>query len=640
MAWNKKDAEVVLLLKAISKNVAFQNINNTALTSPKFSFELENKLSPITNVLEKNRAIDVGILLLSQAKTNRSLSNSIIDVGKKLKSDKSINKQLIAGLQVVINLTTFSTVLNDKVKLIGALNNPQPQIIKILDMLILQSIASIPIIGPASAGISGVTLSLAYQGIMTALTAVKDRKKADLEAMTAGAALAFGGAAVNRFGDQTQNKVFNANPSDSNAERFAAKEGGAMGKAGDLKAPGVIEFIYAVYDERQNSARDDAGKKIKRDGIANVVNNDFLSFNAPNNQGVVAANVLGNGDFGTHSCSSKNLAENIARSGEKGSANCKEFFNKISELSRNLKDFFEGVITDSVVVSFAPLVAAFRLRMNALEIEQPQLIDGIKTGVLNDETHILAAVLVGWFFKNSVSVQQMDLIKGAFPWIRDGVNLQSTASFLRDKQLRRIQAGDITKEDFNNQIFPTGIAGLAEKSADEYVDQIKTVVAGTLNDLFSKAPKPDAIEEIVALQVTCTNILSECYKRAAAGQDIEIDEKYINQLVSLGYVKTYTKSVFRLGLVSDDKKKKTTLGKDDQGQDKWTLRYPLGVGKIFSATASVKEAAMVYAFAVLVTQYVDILRLSVGLDNYTSVKQNLNKAIEVINKAANNDLYN
>jgi len=477
------------------------------------------------------------------------------------------------------------------------------------------------------------------------LMALTDKKKRNLDTL-AGAALSFGAAGLNRVGDQNTNKVFNPEAKPSNTDLYLAKQAGALGKAGDVKAPGITEFIYTIYSQRQESARDRLGEKIEKgDNLRDHVNHGLLDFNAANNQGVAATNVLANGGFSSD-CSSAGLARDVASKAEKQSDSCEEFYQNIQKLSESLLDFFKSVVADSIIVSFSPLESLVKQRMQDLSAnpETAKIVDDIKKNFkdLNSST-ILAAVLIGWFLRNSLSVADENRLKSDLKWIRDkspsGMgsyrNLEkTTADFVKvaGESLRR---GDVKfkSKDFSGQTEL--VLQLAAKQAEKYTWQIKEVVAQTLDAIFRVQPKPQQIDEIIALQITCTNIVAECYRRAAARQDIEIDEKYIKELEKLKFLKTYSKT---LGFVSNKEKIEKTR-KVENNIVTWTLRYPLGVGKVFQATASVKEAAMVYAFAVIVTQYVDILRLSVGLDDWDRVRQNLNNAIGVINRAANEGLY-
>jgi hypothetical protein len=641
MAWNKKDAEVVLILRDINEKAIFRNVHRDVLTSPKRPFALENKLSPLTIGFEKERAIDYGIFILIQSLRDRSAREVIDSIASSLRSQNLRRKEHISALHIVVNLTIFCDALRNAVNEVGALKNDMPQIIKIFDVLILQSIASIPVIGPSAAGLSGTTLSLAYQGIMTTLTLIKDRKKADLEQMAAAAALAFAGGGVNYEGDKT-NKAFDPQAKPSNAQLFAQKEGGAMGKAGDVKSPGIVEFIYAVYDESQNDAREDAGKEIKND--INVVNQDLLTFANPGNQAVAAANQLARGFV--DNCSSKTIADRIAKSGNKQAKNCSEFFNNLAEMSRDLIVFFESVTDDAIVASFAPLLSSMKGRVAQIG-SMPPNTNGqreLRTCQFNRDEDYIAAVIAGWFLKNSITEDTKQLIEHAYPWIRGAgagnVGAVHSLKHLKDRGL--LGKGDITTENvITDKMFSNSTFQNVGRRVEDYVTEIRNAVAETLNDVFKAAPGPDDLKDIVSLQITCTNIVSECYKRAVAKQDLEIDEKYIKKLEALKYVKTYSKTFFMAGQVTDSKKRDLTRERGQGGApDIWTLRYPLGKGRIFSATASVKESAMIYAFAVLVTQYVDILRISAGLDDLKIVKDNLNNAIRTINVAANNDLYN
>lgn len=640
MAWDKKDAEVVLILANINQNAEFRDVHRNVLTSPKRPFALENKLSPLTSGFEKERAIDYGIFILIQSYTDRSAGEAIDSIARSLRSQNLRRKEHISSLTIVTNLITFCSALSDAVKEVGALKNDMPQVIKILDVLILQSIASIPVIGPTASGFSGITLSLLYQGAMTTLTAIKDRKKADLEQMAAGAALAFAGAGVNYAGDKT-NKVFDPNAKPTNSDLFAQKEGGAMGKAGDVKSPGIVEFIYSVYDERENDKRVEAGKKIKEN--IQLVNQGLLTFADPGNQAVAATNQLARGF--KDNCKSKQLADTIAKSGEKQAKNCSEFFNNLNEMSQNLITFFESITDDAVVASFTPLLSSMKGRIAAIKA-MPAKTNGLnelqRCKFDKDEEYI-AAVIAGWFLKNSINDDTRRMIELAYPWVRGGAaqNVGAVHALKSLKAKGLLNKGDITQENVQtSNMFSHNTFQSLGSRVEEYVTEIRTAVAETLNDVFKSAPKPDDLKDIVSLQITCTNIVSECYKRAVAKQDLEIDEKYIKKLESLKYVKTYSKTFFKFGQVTDSQKKDLTREIGQGGApDTWTLRYPLGKGSIFSATASVKEAAMVYAFAVLVTQYVDILRIAAGLDDLQIVKANLNNAIKTINIAANNGLY-
>jgi len=620
MAWDKKVAEVVAILNNIKRNQEFANVHTNVLVTPRVNFDLDGKLSPLTRGFEKERAIDYGILMLIQAKYDRTANRVLNDISISLRNKALTVKGGGNILQIATNLAIFGNMLNQEANRIKAFKEPTPEIIKIFDVLIMQSIASIPVIGPAAAGISGVTLSLAYQGLMLAIEAAVNRKKADFEKLGAAAALTVGGGVLaNRAGE---NKV-------------AQDYGKALGKAGDVKVPGIIEFIYTIYNDSQDSKREEAGDRLR--GDPTKLNAGLLQFPNPNNQGVAAGNQLARGFV--DNCASKEMADRIAKSADTQSKNCAEFFDNFGEMALTLRRFFETATNDAVVASFNPLLLSMRQRIDALRSMQPpakglaELEQVLLTFTQNED--LIAAVIAGWYLKNGIDANTKRVLESAYPWVRGpGPRVNASNAVIQQKIRGLLRKGDIKEKDLTEaKVFSEAQFQNVGRQVGEYVDQIKEAVADTLDAVFTVTPTPAELGKIISLHITCTNIVAECYKRAEANQDLEINETYIRELESLRYVKTYTKAF----IVTDSKKRELTRTVES-GVETWTLRYPLGKGSVFGS-ASVNEAAMVFAFAVLVTQYVDLLRIAAGLDNLNAVKENLNRLIGQINKAANIGLY-
>jgi hypothetical protein len=76
-----------------------------------------------------------------------------------------------------------------------------------------------------------------------------------------------------------------------------------------------------------------------------------------------------------------------------------------------------------------------------------------------------------------------------------------------------------------------------------------------------------------------------------------------------------------------------TQGANQDGSPIYYLRYPSD-GNMFTGSASVKEVTMVYIFSCVVVKYVDPARLALGLDNWSTVKGNLQSIIKYINECS------
>jgi len=632
MAWNKKQAEVAAMLKRCAeKSADFKTMSNTILISPAQIWELENTLGPLTDKFEKQSSINWGIFIYTMAcddhPNGRIFLNLLTMIKQQLDGEEATSKDITNAMQFGTIVSTFVSTLRIEVNKLKELKNERPVWIGILDTLLVQSIASIPVVGQ----ISGVALQMILQGGVSALDSMIN--KGDYGAGLTTAALAGGGATGQVFADKMTNKNFNSNPDQSTGAQFLSKEAGVLPKSDPTKANFLIGFMYDLHENVQEHYREKARKNINQSrDQAFDRQNQIIQLPPRNNMGIVAQNGLtgkdkyiNNIDIGV-----TDARDQLTRKIENDKKTLEGYFTTIGDSLMAVVEFLEKVRDAAVVSAFYDLNENFETRIRAVAGQDPFVKHAMDSNKIRPSPQAYAAcVIAGYFFRKMATDTFKRECYDNWQWLGENRGIVKKSAPQVFQNIKGNLTGMVSGTGSINEAFEKAqFCAITQNAARLYVGHIKKAVGQTIQNVFSKSQSKD-IDKIIQLKLACTCIVNQCTTRAQANQDLEIDQKYIAVLEKLEYVSSYTK-VF---IVTDAKKKSLTEFRDDQGNMTYKLRYPKGKGGL-TGTASINEVGMVYAFAVIVTQYVDLPRIALGLDSWEKVKENLNKAIQVINQAS------
>jgi hypothetical protein len=515
-----------------------------------------------------NKTAGFGLGSINQTQA-QTVAQLIALVETKLKTKEAYQANISAALTFSNNLTNLKIAIRENIKLIKDMKEPSDPVLGFLDVAIVQAVKSLPVIGSTAGAI--------VQGInelCPTLAQYVNKEDTIKRAPPTG---------LFTFFDYTLQGRRDIKYNQAADERIAA-EGGNAG------AIALSGSILTVQDPDTQSGL--AVQRIKKFKPA---------------------------EFPKSSQDLRFLNEVLAPQ----SKNLEGWFNKVNGMSDKYSDFMQHIIEDAVNNTFQDTVNQFT------DFAKVKPADSIGNAV---------RAVFGSAPQASSSVES---VAGAEYEVK-------LAALLLNYYYDKISPATSVDGKNHAQI----ISSTAAQSIPQVMQTIADVVKGTsttINSIFrGGARDTDELDHIVKLLVACLAIVCTANREGLAEGEIKFSYVYINLLSELGYVSLYTKSLgigpggFSSLFSKDaDKKGKESLtktkealtgvsNKASQIVDVYKLRYPSS-GSMFTGSASVKEVAMLYVFSCAVVKYVDLARLTLGIDDWSKVRENLNSLIAEIN---------
>ncbi|OYW41747.1 MAG: hypothetical protein B7Y95_24615 [Rhizobiales bacterium 32-66-11] len=567
-----------------------------------------------------------------------------------------------SGMTLNFNIENLRSSVKDAVGGVPAAPSTAPLLIQLLDVLIIQSVAAIPLVGPGlSAALGGMATGLSYgftsagNAIATKFVAV-DSKQNPTNTITGATSnwQGYGNSTAKALGKGVsgvvaKDTVFTkGNPGTIQGMVESIGEGDSGSGIGmDLSkaatsASGVASFIYFLSVNRTaRSEKKRVGELQKKDenDLKTLVGGNLIQ--NPLTQNQVANNVQVQRGRGTRSEPPPVVAagETIKSKLKQENKTLEGFFEKVPDVFDAYRKYLLTLAYQNTLDSFGPMVKAFDDRVEDMKISQknPRLATTLIENPITRSANIVSLLIMGYYFNRILKTNQKLQKEFAYevrryyrnPPVMIGPKALKPSSFesvsKNEGSVAIIEAFKSTQKF--GQLTVDGVlidwSQIQSKSCT-YVSLVKAALVNEMAQEFSKSlNNRKGLLEMLQLTIASSLIVNQVMVASTTkGKKIEIDDRYVGILASLGYVNLYTKMVF----VTEAKKKELT------GSGKTaTLRYPKP-GRL-TTSASEAERTMVYLFACCVLAYVDIGKVVMGYQDWSKTKDSLHELIDAINNA-------
>ncbi len=639
---------------------------NLSAPSPR----LMTELGPLTEKTMQDSTVDAAVMLAcTVAKTDQTFLTALEAVRNTLVGSAVQGTSGTTDASMTLNFNTENLRIAVAATVSGVKSTvvtTAPILVQLLDVLIIQSVAAIPIIGPGLSGALGGMATAIGAGFTYGGTAignlfeVQDTKVANPINPTTGVGDNFQGFANTTAkgitkgvsGALAKDTVFTKG-SPGTIQGAVESIGGGKGGSGigadvskaATSATGVASFIYYLHANR--SAR---GEK-KR--VGNLQTNDEAALRLaiglnyiqnPLTQNQVAVNLQVGNARGT-----RKEPPAVAAAGEtiKSKLQLEDqtltgFFDKIPDVFDAYKKYLMTIAYANTVDSFSPMIAAFDARVDdmAISMKNPRLATALIDNPLTRDANIVALLIMGYYFNRIIKTNtklQTEFAGEAKRYYRTplfGANKPAPAfgpkaSFglvsKNEGSEAIIQAFKFTQKA--GQLTVGGVLidwSQVQSKSSTYVSLVKAALVNEMAQEFSKSlNNRKGLEEMIQLTVASSLIVNQVMVASTTkGKKIEINDRYVAILASLDFVNLYTKILI---VTESSKAKLTGVGASAR------LRYPKP-GRL-STSASEAERTMVYLFACCVVAYVDIGKVVMGYQDWEKTKEKLHELIHEINNA-------
>lgn len=641
---------------------------------------LRTELGPLTDKVGKQSTVDAALMLAAQmdaAQPSQELLNAVNNVYVSLVSSRveATSASVEAGVSLSFSLQNLQAAVTKQTGSVPSKIVAAPLLVQLLDVMIIQAVAAVPIVGPALSGVlggvaTGLAAGFTYGGNAVANLLATQAKDNPSDPIT-GVASNWQGAGNNAVKGVTKGVAGVIGKDSTFAKgnpgtiQGAVEGSGALGQ--DLsksaqQASGLASFVYFLYSSRADRAeRKRLGDLAGSPGGMATAFQGLTYVQNPLTQNQVAGNLIARRTSGLRPrtvVASENRLEQNLRAEAKTVAG---FFDKIPAVFEAYKDLMMTVAYESVVESFAPMVADFKVRLAQYNSTLPTAPTGwiIKTApppqigrmlsmhADRQDGYIVALLIIGYYFnrlyKHDPSVQRAwgplvtkyyrtDPVRSPLAAIIPGkVSTFSTATAVSTASEAIVSVFKSTQK-YKQLVATPGAVNWSqmEKSATTYGILVKNSLVNELAQEFVRSlNNQQSLDEMLKLTIACSLIVNQVLSASASSKpgatsdkEIAIDDRYVSMLADLDYVNLYTKVLI---VTAARKTELTGSGLNAK------LRYPKP-GRL-STSASKAERTMMFMFASCVLAYVDIGKVVMGYQDWTMTKNNLHYLIDEINKA-------
>ncbi len=639
----------------------------TAISAPVVG--LQTELGPLTDKVGKESTIDAALMLMAQMESTappQALLTAVTSLHTSLVSSKvtASNAGIEASLCLNSTLQTLQRVVKQQTDGVPAKITTAPILIQLLDVMIIQAVAAVPVVGPGLAGLlggvaSGLSAGLTIGGNALASLLPAQDTKANPNSLITGVATNTDGlgnttiknVAKGVSGVVAKDTTFTKGQ--AGTIQGALEGSGALGSDVSKAAQqgtGLASFSYFLYQARADRAMKKKLEEIGNDSVGLATKVQGIPFiQNPQTQNQAAGNVIARRTVGVTPkpvvAAEQALKDNLQAEAKTVEA----FFKKVPAIFDSYKDLLLAVAYCGVIDSFAPMARDFKTRMALYNMQlatekvglfssRPAPLGSFLTkNAAKADGYIVALLIMGYYFnrlyKTDKAVQaswraQVTKFYRTNPVRDPSVPKPQTVSSFAAATTRSTGGETIVSvfketQSYTQLVSTPGMVDWAtmERSASTYCLLVKNALVNEMAQEFVRSLKNEAaMGEMLQLTIACSLIVNQVITAAALGKEIAIDDRYISLLGD--YVSLYTKVVF----VSASRKAELT-GSGLNAK----LRYPKP-GRL-STSASNAERTMVFIFASCVLAYVDVGKVVMGYQDWAKTKENLHLVIDEINKA-------